>query len=41
MEKEYYETPMIRIIEVKTENVVCLSGGGYPSIGGDEDDWSV
>ena len=28
--KELYEAPSVQMFEVKTEGVICASGGNYP-----------
>ena len=33
--KELYEAPSTTVFEVKTESVVCVSGGDYPQWGGE------
>ena len=30
MQKEFYEAPSMRVLEVKQEGVICASGGDFP-----------
>lgn len=43
IEKETYEAPQVEILEVKSEGIICASGGGVnpnnPFSGWPEDTW--
>lgn len=36
IEKESYEAPQVEILEVKSEGIICASGGDYNGFGNEQ-----
>lgn len=36
IEKEAYEAPQVEILEVKSEGIICASGGDYNGFGNEQ-----
>lgn len=36
IEKETYEAPQVEILEVKSEGIICASGGDYNGFGNEQ-----